>query len=180
MLKAMRRLIRREEGATAIEFAFVLPLFLAFVLGTIDVGGYFFSAAELQAGTNRAARLVRTGEIRGTGTAIRDAFRTEVCNRVQRAFIKNCLTTLRVDARAGTLATGFGGVTLPNNDTNGDGNITDAETAFDTGVAGGPVIIRVYYRYGTIVPGLARFFTAVVPGQNYLRASVAIRNEPFT
>ncbi len=56
---------RRERGAAAVEFALVLPLLLALVLGTIDWGYYFFVE---QVVVNAAREGARVGTLQSNAT----------------------------------------------------------------------------------------------------------------
>jgi Flp pilus assembly protein TadG len=51
-----RRLRRSKSGTTAVEFAIVLPLFLAFVMGVIEFGRVFWVQASLQHAVEQTAR----------------------------------------------------------------------------------------------------------------------------
>jgi len=174
----MLGLRRNENGATAVEFALIAPLFLAFLLGTIDVSGYFFTVNQLNMATQNAARLVRTGQITGTGSTGRDAMRNSICAEInqQPVFIRNCTTDLRLTVQA---LDKFTDADYANPDGNGDKSIDDSETPFDTGKPGCPVLIAVYYRYSTLVPGLENLLAATIPDNEYIAVSSAVRNEPF-
>ena len=57
----MLRRVRNNRGATAVEFALVLPLFLLLVLGIVDFGRYFFVEHTLQYATREGMRLALVG-----------------------------------------------------------------------------------------------------------------------
>lgn len=178
MFRRRRKLLRNEDGATAIEFAILAPLFFVFVLAIIDVCAYFFVAGQLQHGVVQAARQIRTGQLTGTGAVTRDQFRTLVCNNIQSLMITSCPTNVRVDVRA---FNSFGTITLPASlDANADNVIDDTETTFNSGGASCPVIARAFYNYSTIVPALGALFVSIVPNNVYISAATAFRNEPFT
>lgn len=61
----MRR-IRREQGASAVEFALVLPLLLVLVLGAIDWGYYLFTAEIVG---NAAREGARAGSLQAQNDA---------------------------------------------------------------------------------------------------------------
>lgn len=50
-----------RNGTAAIEFAFIAPALLAFVMGTVSYGGYFWMASSLQQLANDAARAAIAG-----------------------------------------------------------------------------------------------------------------------
>jgi Flp pilus assembly protein TadG len=52
----MRRLAGDESGATAVEFALVLPVFVAMILGLLSVGMLGFATNSLQFAAEDAAR----------------------------------------------------------------------------------------------------------------------------
>ncbi len=52
---------RNRKGSAAIEFAFIAPALLAFLMGTVSYGGYFWMASSLQQLANDAARAAIAG-----------------------------------------------------------------------------------------------------------------------
>jgi len=178
LLRWPTRLRRNETGATAVEFALIAPLFFAFLFATIDISGYFFTVNQLNMATQNAARLIRTGQIVGTGATGLSALRTAMCTEInqQPVFIRNCTTDLRINVQA---LDKFTDSDFANPDTNIDGDIDDSETTFDTGKPGCPVLIAAYYKYSTLVPGLESLLAATIPNNSYIVVSSAIRNEPF-
>ena len=52
-----------DEGASAVEFALVLPLLLVLVFGIIDYGWWFGETLGLRSGVREAARLSAVNEI---------------------------------------------------------------------------------------------------------------------
>ncbi len=173
-----RNIIKNERGATALEFALIAPVFFGFILAIIDVGAYFLVAGQLQHGVVQAARQIRTGNVIGSNTASRDLFRAAVCSEIVTGMFGDCNVNIRVYVNA---FDSYGNVVIPTNyDTDNDGVIEDTETVFNTGGPGCPVIVRAFYNYTTIVPGLQNVLAAVVPGTVYITAASAFRNEPFT
>ena len=67
---SLRRLFSHTGGATAAEFGIVLPLFILFLLGIIDVGRWLWTYNHLEKATQMGARLaVVTNAALGTETA---------------------------------------------------------------------------------------------------------------
>ena len=54
---------RSDEGASAVEFALVLPILLVLVFGVIDYGWWFGETLGLRSGVREAARLGAVNEI---------------------------------------------------------------------------------------------------------------------
>ena len=69
-LRRMRRGLGDDTGAAAVEFALVLPAFLALTIGTIYVSILMLSVADLQSAVEEAARCasVRTAVCTDQGT----------------------------------------------------------------------------------------------------------------
>ncbi|MBB4613294.1 TadE/TadG family type IV pilus assembly protein [Novosphingobium taihuense] len=63
-----RRLIEDREGATIVEFAIVVPLFLMLLLGIMDVGQMVYGKSVLTGAVHRAARSASL-ETRNTSEA---------------------------------------------------------------------------------------------------------------
>jgi len=63
------QLLRRNDGASAAEFALVLPLLLIFLLGMIDVGRYMWSINKLEKATQMGARMAVVTDMVPTGLA---------------------------------------------------------------------------------------------------------------
>ena len=53
---------RNQRGAAAVEFALVLPIFIALVFGIIQYGFYFWTAETANSAAREAARRVVVGD----------------------------------------------------------------------------------------------------------------------
>ena len=53
--------LRNSGGATAVEFALIIPVLLLFLLGIICYGGYFWMAHDVQQLANDSARAAIAG-----------------------------------------------------------------------------------------------------------------------
>lgn len=56
----VRPLLQNTEGATIVEFAIVLPLFMVFLVGLLDIGQMVYGKSVLTGAVHRAARASGT------------------------------------------------------------------------------------------------------------------------
>jgi Flp pilus assembly protein TadG len=61
-LALLRRFAHDVSGTTAIEAAFVLPPFFAFIFTLMVCSMYFFISSSIEKGMEAASRLIRTGQ----------------------------------------------------------------------------------------------------------------------
>ena len=57
-MRHLNNLARNETGASALEFALVVPLFIALMLGVVDLGRYLLTRYELDSLASATARAV--------------------------------------------------------------------------------------------------------------------------
>lgn len=86
-----------EEGATAVEFAFLALPFIALIFAVIELAVVFFIDAALDHGTAQAGRLIRVGELQTEGGQAQqlDRFKNKICEEM--TGLANCSQNLRVD-----------------------------------------------------------------------------------
>ena len=60
-IAAVKESMKGTRGATMIEFAMVVPLFVLLLIGIIDFGRYFFAQHTLQFATREGTRLALVG-----------------------------------------------------------------------------------------------------------------------
>jgi Flp pilus assembly protein TadG len=103
-LSAQRDRLRRQRGGLAVEFALVLPLLLAIVFGTVDVGRLVMSQCMLSYAVSVGAR---------TGAAFNTAAFANVQTAVQNAsaILAIPAASIHYQLNAGATDTGFGGRT---------------------------------------------------------------------
>jgi Flp pilus assembly protein TadG len=70
---------KNDDGATAIEFAFVSGPFFLLVFMLIGFAMYFFVMNSLDKGMDQTSRLVRTGQAQTANMTVND-FKNAVCN----------------------------------------------------------------------------------------------------
>lgn len=141
----LRRLIRDEGGSASVEFVLVFPVYLSFMLMSIELGFVTMRHTLLERGLDMAVREVRLG----TGTAPQhDEIKDLVCDNA--IMVLNCKDKLRLEMRPANI---FALQTL---DTTAD--CTDkAEPAkpvrtFTPGVANQLMLMRACYKYEPFFP----------------------------
>jgi Flp pilus assembly protein TadG len=72
---------RNRKGSAAIEFAFIAPALIAFLMGTVSYGSYFWMASSLQQLANDAARAAIAGLTDSERLSLaQSTFNTEITN----------------------------------------------------------------------------------------------------
>ena len=67
MTHAVRRLVNCRRGTTAIEFAFIAPIFFALLFAILETGLVFFNQQAIQTAATQSARLIMTGQVQAQG-----------------------------------------------------------------------------------------------------------------
>ena len=103
--RCLRRFARRQDGAAAVEFAFIAVPFLALLFAILETALVFFAGQTLEAAVSDSARLVMTGQAQtgvspttGTVGFNKTDFKNAVCDRVYGLF--DCQSKLYVDVRS--------------------------------------------------------------------------------
>jgi hypothetical protein len=188
-MAAARRLARRllgdSGGMTAIEFAFVLPVFLMFFIGIFEIAIVLFVGSSIEAAVFDVSRFGTTGGLK-PGMSREE--------RVREILAEKTYGLLDMDRVAidALIYDSFADIGQPEPFTDSNGNaVHDGGEPFvdvngngtwdpDMGVAGlgGPdaiVVYRVMYPWGIITPFMRPFLGEEIRHVS----SVAVRNEPF-
>jgi Flp pilus assembly protein TadG len=175
---APSRLIRREDGAAAVEFALVAAPFLALLFAIMETALVFFAGQYLETVAADSTRLILTGQAQTQGWS-QSQFLTQVCSRLVALF--NC-SGLVVDVQTYTnFANANTSLPLSNGQwafpTNNKGQPV---TNFQPGNPGDIVVARLMYEWPVWVwfPGLAALSNMTNKGR-LLMATAAFRNEPY-
>ncbi|MDO8534313.1 MAG: pilus assembly protein, partial [Xanthobacteraceae bacterium] len=81
LMRFARRLVRRDDGTTVIEFGIVVIPFFALLFAIIEIALVFYAGQVLETAVGDASRLIMTGQAQ-TGGFSQTQFKTEVCNRL--------------------------------------------------------------------------------------------------
>ena len=133
MMPATRKTFaRNREGATALEFAMLAPIFIVFLLTSIDYGVYYFANSQFETAVFKAQSALATSTARPTSAA---AVKTIICGY---ATMISCSTP------------GFFVEVGPLNATQPAASLPAADS-FNLSV-GSPSMIRAVYPWGNLLP----------------------------
>jgi Flp pilus assembly protein TadG len=163
----IRRLVRREDGSTAVEFGLLALPFFGLMFAIIETALVFFAGQTLETATADAARLIMTGQAQ-TQTFDKAKFKESVCARIYGLF--DCANGVKIDVRT---APNFTSADL-NKPLDADGKLVD-NFLFQPGNAGDIVIVRVMYEW----PIYVALLSDMANGKRLLMATAAFRNEPY-
>lgn len=163
----LRRFARAQDGAAAVEFAFVIIPFLILVFAIVELGLAFLVSMTLENAVMNVDRKIRTGEYQ-TANATASTYRTAVCQQMS-WLGASCSTSLIVDVR--TLPSFSTGSTLTAPKAN--------NTCWDPGGPSSIVLVRGYYKWPLITP-LLQNIAGGNPANRQVNFSAVFANEPYS
>jgi len=169
------RFARARDGASAVEFALVAPLFLALTFSIIEAGYFYFVDSAVEAANAKAARLIRTGQAQTTALS-REAFFDEICDVVD--IFGDCGTQLTVDvSRFATFSALAADVAAP---VCRDADPDDVDAIpYAAGGARDIVRVRVCFLHKSFNPGLGLNLEKTNAGALRMISTSIFRNEPY-
>lgn len=181
-LRFAKRFKQDEDGATAIEFAFVALPFFALLFGIMELAIVFFINSALVHATSEAGRHIRVGNFQACGGA--DQFKALVCQNMKG--LGDCWKNVRIDVVEGA---SFKTIALPDippvlERTPGvTGAAAVPQTAngvFNANAAGDAIVVRSVMHYRLVLPPLlTRLDNPQGSGARTMIATTAFLNEPF-
>lgn len=182
-----RRVVRAEDGTAAVEFGFTLPVLIVAVAGAIDIMGILFATALMEGGLREASRFGITGFtpagmsreerivqlVNQAGVGLITVSPGDVSTLVYSDFENIGQPEPFVDGNGNgvyDLGESF-------NDINGNGQWDADMGAAGVGGAGDVVVYSLEHQWPLFTPVLLPFMGQ--DGKVPLRASVAVRNEPY-
>ncbi len=183
----VKKALRCERGAVALEYAFALPIFLTFSLGVVDLGGVFFASMLLEGGLREAARYGITGDLDPGVTKEQKILQT--INDHGAGFVQ-----VQASELSTLVYSDFDSIGDPEPYVDADGNNSydvgeaftdlncngswDSDAGFDGAGNGSEVVLYTVEHETQLLTG----YIAHLVGQDgkvTLRSSVAVRNEPY-
>jgi Flp pilus assembly protein TadG len=164
----LRRFIRRDDGAAAVEFGVVLLPFLVMLFAIMEVALVFFASQTFETAVADSARIVLTGQAQGLSQA---DFKQKVCDKILGLF--KC-GDIKVDVRK---YANFADTKTWANPVK-DGKLDDGKFAYQNTVACDIVVIRLAYAFSVHMPVLS--LADMADGKRLIIATSVFRNEPFS
>jgi Flp pilus assembly protein TadG len=169
----LRRLLRQEDGATAVEFGMVAAPFLALVFAIIETAVVFFAGQTLETAIADASRLILTGQAQQQNFDAA-AFKQAVCARIFGLF--DCQNGIKIDVQKYNNFAGSD--TSKPLDGQGDlqGNFGNN---YNPGGPGDIIVVRAIYEWPVYVQLLGFNMADMKNGKRLIMATAAFRNEPY-
>jgi len=166
----VRRFLRQQDGAAAVEFAFVSIPFLALIFAIMETALVFFAGQTLETAVQDSARLIMTGQAQ-TGAWSKDTFKTHVCEHIYGLF--DCANGVYVDVKT---FVDFASVNNPPPVNNGV--FDDTQLNYSPGDVGTIEVVTLYYEWPvyTFVLGHLNNLNG---NKRLLVATAVFRNEPY-
>ncbi|MBV9511491.1 MAG: pilus assembly protein [Caulobacteraceae bacterium] len=175
----LRRLLARFEqarsGSTAVEFAILALPFLALLFAIIELGMIYLIATTLSNATTDIARQIRTCQLQGTVSTQKN-LETDICNDGAMAWLgASCTGNIYSDSTVYTTFSAANSATSPISSKTLN---MSSNNAVSLGAAGDIVLLRTYYTWGLVAPGLDGLVAQLSNGQFVVEAAAVFRNEP--
>lgn len=168
----LRRLLRQEDGAAAVEFALVAAPFLALMFAIVETAIVFFAGQALETAANDSARLIMTGQAQTSGMD-QAKFKQAVCGKIYGLF--SCEAGLHVDVKS---YSSFAKIDT-SKPIDKDGNLDSGGFGYQPGGPGEIVVVRLMYQWPVYVSLLGLNLSDMSGGSRLLVSTIAFRNEPY-
>jgi Flp pilus assembly protein TadG len=168
----LRRFIRQQDGATAVEFGIVVLPFLALMFAILETALVFFANQTMETAVADASRLIMTGQAKAGGFD-KDKFKDEICKRLVAMF--DCKGGIEVDVQ--TYANFVSASTSKPLDADGK---LKTNFVFQPGCPGDIVVVRAMYLWPVYISLLGFNLSDMSGNKRLLLATAAFRNEPYS
>jgi len=173
------RFRRSQDGATAVEFAFIAFPFLLVLAAIFETALMFWTSQALDEAVSRSSRQLLTGEANtrftGNPAANTSAFRDEIC--AQARILVDC-SKVTIDVRSSTSFAGArSGVDASNPISAGGLNTTGF--GYNQPQPEQIVVVRAVLEYRLIFTQWSDSLVNIGSGRRGIVATTAFRTEPF-
>ncbi len=163
----MRGFVRKNDGATAVEFSLVAAPFFLLMFAIIETALIFFAGQVMETAVADSSRLIMTGQAQQQGFS-EAQFKSAVCDRASGLF--DC-GGIYVDVKK---YPSFASISLaPPLDANG---VFQNNTQYQPGGENEIVVVRMFYEWPVYV---SLPLSNMAGAKRLMTATAAFRNEPF-
>lgn len=171
MLGKIKSWLKSEDAATAVEFSMVAFPFTYLLMGIIELSLMFAAMSTLDAATNTAARLIRTGQVQQTNGDPEQMFKDQLCAAA--SVFLDCddlqYEVIKLD--------GFSDFDSYPPSFDEEGNLISS--GFDPGEVDDVVLIRSAYKYPLMTPLLGSAFADASNNSKLMMSTVVLETEPY-
>lgn len=173
MRRSLRDLIRNEEGASLLEFAFVAPPLMAILIAILQTALVFLAQQGIETVAQSGGRLIMSGQAQQASMTAAQ-YKTALCARLPPYM--SC-SKLMVDVKT---AADFDNavLTTPTITYNSGGTVSNS-FAFTPGTQGAIVVVRVMYLWPVIDGPLGFKLSNQAGGNRLLIASSVLKSEVY-
>ncbi len=178
--RCLRRFARRQDGAAAVEFAFIAVPFLALLFAILETALVFFAGQSLESAVADTGRLIMTGQAQ-QGISPSDStkvgytandIKQVACDHSYGLFdCNNLYVSVQTYGSFGTTST------APPLDANQQ--LNTANLPFNMGVQGSIVVVQLYYQWPIYVSLLDANLSNQNGQKRLLIATSVFVNEPY-
>ena len=166
-------IMRRERGASTLEFVLILPFFLLVVFMIIELGLVFVAQELLDNAVRDGARLLRIGTL--SGSSYSTALATAVCNDLTTTtftLVPSCTQNIQIYVAAASSGSpaGSGFQSLRTATVTGQ-SMTQTKALVS---ANYDVVMQIGYSYPWTLPGIS-----LLTGNTMLISTIAFQTEPY-
>jgi hypothetical protein len=151
-----------NRGASAVEFALIMPIFFLLLFGIVDFGWYFFNQHTIQYATREGTRLALVG------ATLKDEHGNEMTR--EESIIRTIKHSAAIAVNPDDLRISIYPVG------SGYSDPEEWETTINAGSGGDYMRVRVLYTYNFLTPMIGNFLPS---GLMEMRAAALYRNENF-
>ena len=163
---------RDENGAAAIEFAVIAPIFFFLMFVIAETALLFIAEQVMDNAVFETARLIRTGQAQ-TANMSPEEFEEEVCDRM--AVFVDCAGTFYLDVEAYDTFSEMD-LAQPMDE---DGETFEVAGTFNFGEANDIVVVRAYYQWPMSPVMGFQWRNSLPNGKRLIGSFAAFRNEPY-
>lgn len=167
-----QRFARAEGGVTAIEFGLISLPFMLLTFAVLELALVFLVSITLDMAMQLSSRQIRTGAFQTSGGG-QTNFKTLVCSNM--GWLQSqCDSNMWLDVRT---FSSFNG--LANAPALTPANVTTTNFCFSPGQPTDIVLVRAYFQWTLITPGLNNALANLGATQRLITSTTAFRNEPY-